>query len=647
MLPPSTRRTTLAVASLAFLAAAAIAVAGTWQAPAVDISTPGDDVNSAALAVDPSGTATAVWTRGVFPNFVVQAARRVNGIWTAPVDVSGSDATITAPAVAVDASGVVTAVWQYDDGSNYVVQAARFANGSWSRPVVLTTPGDTTFKEPAVAVDAAGVVTAVWVMGPLGSRVVQAARFSGGAWGAPVTLSSPADPETPQVAAGPAGSAVALWVRSDGANYRVQGARYANGAWSGATNVSVAGDDGTSPDVTMDSDGTATAVWKEGPVFGRTPYAARSSAGGGWTAPFALAGPDTGEPDPQVTSGPPGTATAAWTQIDSGVARVHVRSFSSGSMGPASTISSAEENAFLPTITTGPDGVVTAAWVAVDAGGARNAEAARLSGGAWGAPQALGGTSPAAGPVQLGVDAAGAVTAEWLGESGANDVARTTQYVTAPSAPRTPAATAGDASAQVSWTAPIANGGAAITSYTATASPGGRQCTATAPTATCTVTGLANGTAYTFTVTGSNAQGTGPASVATAAVTPRPTTITDSLLPSRKRLKSGQTMTVGIRVKNTGALAAAGVNACVRLPSALTVTRAKGARRSGRTACFAIGNIQAGAQATRTMTVRAVARRRVTARITGNARATGIARVAASPRAVTVTPGRARARVTG
>jgi hypothetical protein len=81
-------------------------------------------------------------------------------------------------------------------------------------------------------------------------------------------------------------------------------------------------------------------------------------------------------------------------------------------------------------------------------------------------------------------------------------------------------ATAGDASATVSWTAP-SDEGSAITGYTVTASPGGATCTTVdGSTTTCTVTGLTNGTAYTFTVTATNADGTGTPASPSAAVTP-------------------------------------------------------------------------------------------------------------------------------
>jgi hypothetical protein len=89
-----------------------------------------------------------------------------------------------------------------------------------------------------------------------------------------------------------------------------------------------------------------------------------------------------------------------------------------------------------------------------------------------------------------------------------------------PAAPTAVAATAGNAAASVSFTAPSWDGGSAITAYTVAAGPGPRTCTATPPVTSCTVTSLTNGTAYTFTVTATNAVGIGPASAPSATVTP-------------------------------------------------------------------------------------------------------------------------------
>ncbi|MGI2176508.1 fibronectin type III domain-containing protein [Shewanella ulleungensis] len=85
-------------------------------------------------------------------------------------------------------------------------------------------------------------------------------------------------------------------------------------------------------------------------------------------------------------------------------------------------------------------------------------------------------------------------------------------------APVIGSATAGDAQASVSFTAPANNGGAAITAYTVTSSPGGFTASGTG--SPLTVAGLTNGTAYTFSVTATNSAGTSGSSSTSNSVTP-------------------------------------------------------------------------------------------------------------------------------
>ena len=123
------------------------------------------------------------------------------------------------------------------------------------------------------------------------------------------------------------------------------------------------------------------------------------------------------------------------------------------------------------------------------------------------------------------------IDADQAGNSSTNAATTVTQSFTVnavvPDAPTIGTATAGDAEATVTFTAPASTGGASILAggYTVTASPGGA--TGTGSGSPVTVTGLTNGVSYTFTVTATNSAGTGAASAASNSITPAsPQTIT-------------------------------------------------------------------------------------------------------------------------
>ena len=91
-----------------------------------------------------------------------------------------------------------------------------------------------------------------------------------------------------------------------------------------------------------------------------------------------------------------------------------------------------------------------------------------------------------------------------------------------PNAPTSVVATAGDASALVTFVAPTNTGGSAITGYTVTSIPaGGVDTNAGSTLLTHSIGGLTNGTSYTFTVKANNSVGSSVASIASNSITPK------------------------------------------------------------------------------------------------------------------------------
>lgn len=117
-----------------------------------------------------------------------------------------------------------------------------------------------------------------------------------------------------------------------------------------------------------------------------------------------------------------------------------------------------------------------------------------------------------------------------------------------PGAPTGVAATAGDTTAEVSWSEPAKNGAGTITGYTVTSEPDGKTCTWTSGPLRCTVTGLRRGVAYTFSVTARNMAGVGAAATVATTTTAEPAAATAAetsapriarLLPASGSAKGG------------------------------------------------------------------------------------------------------------
>jgi len=290
---------------------------GAWQ-QAIDLSVAGQTAKEPRLAVNGTGDAVAVWTRHDGLDFVAQAATRAaGGSWQSPDDISLPGQDAEEPQVAIDPAGDAVAVWSRYDGSRFVVQSARrVAGGAWQGALDVSVAGQHA-EEPQVAIDPAGNAVAVWSRFDGAKDVVQAAvQAPGGGWGPGADL-SPAgqNASEPQVAIDPAGNAVAVWLRENSPTEVIQSSsRPAGGSWEPAVPLSAAGNDAEAPQVSLDPDGNALAVWSRTDATPRVIEAAERPASGGWHAPSVISVIGRNSNEPQVASDSGGNDVAVWSR---------------------------------------------------------------------------------------------------------------------------------------------------------------------------------------------------------------------------------------------------------------------------------------------------------------------------------------------
>ncbi len=402
---------------------ASAAAAPTWLSP-LNLSEAGQNAGQPEVAVDSAGDAVAVWYRSDGSNTIIQSAERpAGGAWSEPVNLSEEGQNAEKPQVAVDPQGNAVAVWRRNDGSKYRIQAAtRPPGGAWSEAVDLSEAGENA-SEPRVAIDSQGNAVAVWQR-PVGpSTVVQSAeRPAGGAWSAAVTISpSEKGASVPYVAVDPQGNAVAVWRYFDGTNLIIQSAeRPAGGAWSAAVRISAEGQNAESPQVAVDPQGDAVAVWFREGGTEKIIQSAERPAGGAWSEPVNLSAEEQIAVEAQVAVDSQGDAVALWRRREGSNDIIESAERPAGGAwsGPVE-LSAKGQDAESPRVAVDPGGDAVAVWHIYASGDEFIQGAARPAGGAWSEPVELS-EKESTEEIGVAVDPEGNAVAVWERDDGSN-----------------------------------------------------------------------------------------------------------------------------------------------------------------------------------------------------------------------------------
>jgi len=363
--------------------------AGSWSTP-VRLDSQGFPALAPRLAIDPSGDAIAVWPQenaGGVAHLWANRYTKAGGGWSTAEQLETGAGAVGSAQVAVDSDGHAFVVWtQRVDatfGAPYDIWARELDPDLGWHPAqqIESNPGSAVF--PTIRIDGSGNAIVAWHQhnGAV-YDIWTARREAGGDWGAPVLLESDdtGNATFPELAVNANGDAVAVWHFSEGTGTHVFAARYDPGAgsWGSPIPLDASNEDATFPDVTVDPSGRALAVWRQtGSANAASVWAASFDPGTGtWStaARIASGGIDSGSKGVEVETDPDGNAVAVYHQFTGGSAyHVFANRYVRGEgWGAQSALETDSLSATSPQVAFDAQGKSVAIWIMQDDSGYRS-----------------------------------------------------------------------------------------------------------------------------------------------------------------------------------------------------------------------------------------------------------------------------------
>ena len=370
--------------------------------------------NAALLTVNPAAPAGRSWGTAVL------------------IETDNADGA-NEPRIAFDSSGNALAVWQQSDGIRDNIWANRYTAGvGWGTAQLIEADNVGNATSAQIAVDASGNAIAVWQQYD-GVRVnTRANRYTAGVgWGTPQRITtSTQDEQGHKLAVDPAGNMLVVWQQREPLCYSVWANRYTAGSGWGTAQVIENNDTSTGgcdsePDIAVDANGNAIAVWSQStPATPASIVANRYTAGVGWgTVQLIETDNAGGAIGARIAFDASGNALAVWDRGDGARSNIWSNRYTAGvGWGTAQLIETDITGVmFVPRIAVDPSGNALAVWQRNATNGTQtNIGVNRYTAGAgWGTAQAL--TNDPAGVAwrpHIAMDASGNAIAVWIQHDG-------------------------------------------------------------------------------------------------------------------------------------------------------------------------------------------------------------------------------------
>jgi hypothetical protein len=247
---------------------------------------------SPKVAMDAGGNALVVWQQFDSKRNTMLAKRYVVGQGWATAEVIDSNTAGHADLlqIATDAKGNAMVVWQRFDDMRSNIWVNRYVLGAgWGQSNLVETENNGGSFNPQIAMDVHGKALVVWEQYKGSRWGVWANRYVPDiGWGTarPIEVDRIGQAGSPQVAMDSNGDAIAVWVQRDGVHYSIWTNRCVVGTGWGAAKLLEMQYAGSvsEPQVTIDADGNAMVTWWQSGVQGyKNILAARYESSIGWS----------------------------------------------------------------------------------------------------------------------------------------------------------------------------------------------------------------------------------------------------------------------------------------------------------------------------------------------------------------------------
>lgn len=342
---------------------------GSWGTPE-RLETDDGGILGAEIAMNDDGAAVAAWSQGGALLGVSAALYTPEAGW-GEAELLGADGVeVDPPRVAIDDGGAASVIWRAnEDAPN--LRARRYEVGSgWEGTAFVNPDAASAAFTPDVAMNADDTTWAVWLEYDGTHYDLWASRFTPDeGWASAVPVQSESESNPPTLATNASGDTLVVWSQTHEQQHHVWASAFdPNSTWTPPEVIQTVGSDlGQEPDLAIDVDGNALAVWHQYRDGGAHVWANRFTPGAGWGAPEIIETAPQGAYFPRIGMDGVGNAVAAWRQSDGSVYDIWSNRYTRGSgWGSPELISGTAKFCQSPEIAVGSAGDVVAVWTQGD-----------------------------------------------------------------------------------------------------------------------------------------------------------------------------------------------------------------------------------------------------------------------------------------